>query len=218
MDTVLVSITISIFALFVTIINAIVGIANFVLGRFRLLAVREVVCSEFPLAKLKQSSRCFTVDVVSYGASIWDMEVQIELVIPDTKRNIAKGFTGTIILGLKPRGNYTNPLNAGQGTIWEMWSHEMLTPEFQDQVYKCLPLIPYENITLCIYCNQKRKQLRRIRSSLFHWQLDSFLEKKMNVKLPRYLYQYLAWKNRHILRTDGRSLNTISRTWRPPWQ
>jgi hypothetical protein len=200
MNTVILSITISVFALLVTLVNAATGIANFVLSRVRLLAVREIECGTTQRANVAQSSRHFTVDVISYGAAIWDMEVQVEIKIPDTRRNIATGSSGTIILGLKPRGDYTNPLNAGQGMIWEMWSHEMLIPEFRDHLYKCLPDVPHRNISLCIYCSQKRKLLRRIRHPLFHWRLDDFLENRMKVRLPR--YQTSTWRGRIGISSD----------------
>jgi hypothetical protein len=217
-NPVIVSITVAVIALMVSIVNASAGIANFILSRFRLLGVREIECVIVHEGDPPTMTRHFTIDVVGYGAQIWDMEAQVEIVIPDTKRNVERGLSGKIVVGLKPLGSYTNPVNAGQGVTWHMWSQEMLQPDFWKQIQKALPHVPHRNISLCIYCSQQRRLLRRIRHPLFHWKLDTFFEGKMKVKLPHYLNLYLKWKNRRVLETMGRSESVISRSWKPPWK
>lgn len=218
MNTAILSITISVIALIVSILNATTGISNFILSRFRLLGVRQLECWGTQRGNPPKYTHRFVVDMVSYGAAIWDIEAQIEIMVPVTDGNIRRGFAGRFILGLKPVGKYINPLNAGQGMEFEMWADEMLEPHFRDQIYKFLPYVPYRNISLCIYCNQKRKLLRRIRHPFFHWKLDQFLDGKMKVKMPHYLIKYLDWKHRGVLKTQGKSENTQSRAWTPPWK
>jgi hypothetical protein len=211
-------ITISIIALLVTTVNACTGISNFVLSRFRLLRVREIASGYTHRGKPAMPTRHFTVDVLSYGAAIWDVEAQIEIFVPATKRNLAKGFSGTLILGLKPVGKYINPLNSGQGMIFEMWSNEMFGPDpsLKALLDDLIPHVPHKNFSLCVYCSEKRRLLRRVRHGMFRWQLDQFLGGLMKAKLPHYMKLYLNWKHRETIRSHGVNLNTRSRTWTPP--
>jgi hypothetical protein len=216
-NPVIVGITISVIALLVTVVNATAGIANFLLSRVRLLGIQAIACLTTLRGNPPRPARQFVVDVVSYGAAIWDLEALIEFTVPDTPGNARRGIVGTSVIGLKPLGPYTNPLNAGQGMTWQMWSDEILVGDFRDQILKRLPHVPRKNISLCIYCSQRRKRLRRIRHPLFHWQLDTFFERKMKVKLTHFLNKYLSWKHRHILRSEGRIANRLFRGWTPPW-
>src|SRR5271167_1230780 len=63
-----ISITLAVIALVVSCINAVTGITNFVLNRVRLLKVRDIRAYS-----LQDGSRHFEVDILSYGAGVWDL-------------------------------------------------------------------------------------------------------------------------------------------------
>jgi hypothetical protein len=199
--------TISLLALCLTAVNAAVGICNFVLSRCRLIKVREIAA--FYERNAAGADMHFTVDVLSYGASVWDVEVWIEMQFPLTPENVQAEALGRYSMQLVPISEYLNPLQAGQGILFEIRQSKLRgngseTSPIDRRYMEALRTLPHRNVSLCIYSSGKRKQLRRIRSTRFHWKLDQFLNGVMGAK-PSIVDRVHAWfEIRRIRREDSR--------------
>ena len=122
-----VALSISIIALLFTILNASLGVLGFVLGRFRLLKVTEVntVTGVDRLGKFHSVE----VDLLSYGASIFDLAVTIEIFVHPNAKTVADRTVGTTSIHLQPVGELPNPLNSGRGVRFsDMWRPDVLDP------------------------------------------------------------------------------------------
>lgn len=171
--------TIACIALTVATTNAAFSIFNICMSRFRFIAVQEIqtvsgasVDSPFPY-------RAFSIDLVSYGASVWDTKVVVEIELPTTAPFLERTLVGRIDLVFTP-ARMMNPFNAGQSMRFEL--RESAKPNEPMHILKMCPKfdevasqIPSRNISLRIYCNDGSKLLKTIKSSELRWSLDGFM-------------------------------------------
>lgn len=172
--------TLSIFALVASTVSASAGASNFTLSRFRFVKVREITSYS------SASQRTFTVDVLSYGAAVSDMTVSVEMFVPPTPETTKERIAGWFEMELKPDGKVQNPLNAGQAQRFKLDSdnYKGETPELREHVRKILAAVPKRNVALNVYCNSKRTRLVQVKSPMFLWRLDYFLEGQLAARCP----------------------------------
>jgi hypothetical protein len=163
-----------------------------------------------------------TVDVLNYGASISDLEVWIEILIPPLADKSGV-FRGPHSISLLPVGRYINPLGSGQAAEFVLKNSRMnsMPPPpasgASDMVHayaQVLKNVPRRHISLCIYSNGKRQRLRRIRSRTFHWHFDNFFGRVMKVKPPlrlRIYFSLFKWSKDN----DAKRIRAWVDKWRP---
>ena len=206
------AIVISVIALCVTVVNASAAIANFMLSRFRLLKVREITCVHHNPVNAPPDA-ILSVDVLSFGAAIWDVEAWVEILVPETPASKDNKTAGWYKFQLLPaNGQYLNPLNSGQGMVFILRRSSLVAEiDLISQLKPALPGLPRANISLCIYCGGQRKLLKRIRSSVFRWRLDDLFGGHMNAKLS-WWRNHLA--NHQLRRLRGQPATTYYKSQR----
>lgn len=191
-----IGITLAGIALVVSIINALTGISNFVLSRFRLIRVRQIRSYFGSGVTDPKGSKYFEVDLLSYGAAVWDLSVEVVVTVPLKKKFMKRGFHRTYVFELPQVGGKTNPLNAGQAARFCLKRPQgaqtingvnLGATGFGQQFEEIAAEIPRQNICLNIYsgCNEEtRTRLRRVRSWKFHWALNNYCGGVFKIRFP----------------------------------
>ncbi|MGD0767871.1 MAG: hypothetical protein ABSB42_06710 [Tepidisphaeraceae bacterium] len=188
-----IGVTLAIIALIVSIVNAVTGISNFVLSRFRLIKVRQIRAYASVDVENPRGAEYFEVDVLSYGAAVWDISVEVNITVPLKKKFAKPGFMGAYTLELGVAGEKPNPLNGGQGVTFQMKRARgnqqlrdfCMGTDFGPYFDEIAPAIPRRNICLCVYSGREkktRKLLKRIRSRRFHWAIDCHMRGVFKVR------------------------------------
>lgn len=208
-------------ALVVSTISACTAIANFILTRVRLPKVRFIK-SAFSVSAANLNGRTeMTVDVLNSGASIWDLQVTIEIWVPPWEASEPRQAMGYSIV-LPPVGEQINPLNSGQAQEF------LLTDDFfihhhagqridsRDRYVKILKKLPAKYVSLCIWSNDKRMLLKRIKSRHVRFQCYSFFGIRSEACVPwRSRLAGRVFRFAHSAR--GEQLAKKLDKWRPGW-
>jgi hypothetical protein len=211
--------TLAVIALAVTTVNASVAITNFLLTRIRLPRLRYVGCSYVNVGRSSQGEHTLTVDILNYGAAIWEMEVWIEIFVPLWAKNVDKNVAGIHRIQLHPVGKQINPLNGGQAMEFNLTTTHLNRhalpgkPSNRDFYGSLLGRLSRRYMSLCIYSNGKRVLLRRVRSRRLHWELDFFFGAKMKLSPPlrnKLFVTVFNWSRRK----SGQSVKSRLDKWR----
>lgn len=200
-----IALVISIVALLLTFINACTGIITFVLNRVRLLKVRKVD-SGF-VHDEKGESYYLDVDLLSYGAAIFDLKVKVVIFVEPSRQTIEDHICGTTSMELSPIGVLPNPLNAGKGVRFharrpiKCMDHNQ---PFYERAGRALVAAKARNICILITCSDERKILRRLRNRHTLRSIDQYLGSPR--KVGWYWWETVISKIRHrrILREAKR--------------
>ena len=192
---------VSVVALIVSMANVAAGLANFVLSRVRLLKVREIQHSLRHDAK--GHVHHFSVDLLSYGAAIFDLQVTLTIFVRPSKKTVADGTVGTTTIELQAVGQLPNPLNAGKGAKFvatrkaEADEHDT---QFIKRMGECLKAARLRDVYVHITCSEGRVTLKRVRDRRTHWMIDGFLGHPRGIK-PYWWGSVIAtWKANRLIR------------------
>jgi len=155
---------ISIIALIVSMVNVAAGLANFVLSRFRLLKVREIQNSYRQDAN--GNAHHFSVDLLSYGAAIFDLQVKLTIFVRPSKKSVADETVGTTTIELQAVGQLPNPLNAGKGAKFvatRKADADADDTQFVKRMGECLRAARLKDVYVHITCSEGRVTLKKVR-------------------------------------------------------
>ena len=211
-----IALTIAVVALCFTMLNASVGIVNFVLSRFCLLRVREVhtTTSRDGISELHS----LEVDLLSYGASIFDLSVVVEIVVRPNAQTTAGGTAGRTRLHLEPIGDLPNPLNAGRGVrfrkLWRPDPSDLQTTRSIERLRAAFVAAGLKDVCIRVTRSEGRVTLKRIRGHHAMQQIDLFLGSPRGIGFTRWQRMIGYFKNRRLEREQRKwgslpSMNTF---------
>lgn len=196
-----IAIGVSITALLVTIVNAVVGIVNFRLSRFHLVAVDDFT-SSYVDAGPKGRFHQLKLKLFSYGAPIFDLKVKLRIWVEPSADSVLDGTCGEYTLEFGAVGELPNPMNPGKGVLFSVERYE--GKDAMEDCIRRFKAARLKDVSIDLTCSDGRKVLKRLRNRDTHRKIDDFLGGPRNVGWPLVSTWFATWRLNRQLRRNAR--------------